>query len=360
MADVKAFARGEIAMTGRTYKRLFAIGITITLLAGTSWGVERTWTDTTGKFSVTAELEEVRGNIVLLRRQDGKQFQVPLEKLCAEDQQFLTQHTAENPFQERQSLPVPQARSLDPPQAVAPFGSDQAKAHQKAWADHLGTPVFIKDSIGVEFNLIPPGLFTRGACRVKITQPFYLGAYEVTQQQYEQVIGKNPSLTQDANKPVNNINWNDAVAFCGVLRLREGVEYRLPTEAEWEYACRAGTTTAYSFGDDVSQLGEYAWYLANSENTTHPVGEKKPNAWGLYDMHGNVWEWCQDWYAPYDSLKVVRDPTGPTSGVYRVLRGGAFNDHPEDVRAANRLSNQPDNRYPNAGFRLAMTIPLSP
>jgi len=338
-------------MTGHTHKRLFAIGITITLLAGTAWGVERTWTDTTGKFSVTAELEEVRGNIVLLRRQDGKQFQVPLEKLCAEDQQFLTQHTAENPFQERQSLPVPQARSLDPPQAVAPFGSDQAKAHQKAWADHLGTPVQITNSIGMKLNLVPPGEFLMGSPeseaeyrenetlhRVKITKPFYLSAYEVTQAQYEQVMGKNPSDSKGPTKRVERLEWNDAVEFCRKLRAQTaGVGYRLPTEAEWEYVCRAGTTTAYSFGNDASVLSKYAWHRDNSKLTTHPVGELKPNAWGLYDMHGNVLEWCQDRYGLYVSQQVVSDPTGPASGRGHVLRGGSFFLlPPEYVRAAHR------------------------
>jgi formylglycine-generating enzyme required for sulfatase activity len=213
----------------------------------------------------------------------------------------------------------------DPPLAVAPFDSDQAKALQKAWADHLDTPVQITNPLGMKLNLIPPGEFAMGSPKsepgrwddetqhlVKITKPFYLSAHEVTQAQYEQVMGKNPSyfsvsgngkgrVSGDTSQlPVERVSWNDAVEFCRKLSDEEGVEYRLPTEAEWEYACRAGTTTAYSFGNDVAQLGEYAWYADNSENTSHAVGEKKPNAWGLYDMHGNVWEWCQDWFGPYD------------------------------------------------------------
>ena len=153
----------------------------------------------------------------------------------------------------------------DPPQAVAPFDSDQAKAHQKAWADHLGIPVQITNSLGIKLNLIPPGEFTMGSPEselgrnkgetqhlVKITKPFYLGVHEVTQQQYEKVMGKNPSKSKGANKPVETVNWNDAVYFCHKLTKQEGDQYRLPTEAEWEYACRAGTTTTYSFGDDVN------------------------------------------------------------------------------------------------------------
>jgi len=267
----------------------------------------------------------------------------------------------------------------DPPLAVAPFDSDQAKAHQKAWADHLGTPVQITNPIGMKLNLIPPGEFTMGSPlsepgrsdsetehRVRITKPFYLSAHEVTQQQYEKVMGKNPSWfsalgngkdrvseIDTSQLPAEKVNWHDAVAFCGKLGEREGAKYRLPTEVEWEYACRVGTTTAYSFGNDASGLGEYAWHSGNS---THPVGGLKPNAWGLFDMHGNVREWCQDWRDDYD-LKVVSDPTGPASGHYRVLRGGAFTSQPRNVRAAYRYSLQPHNRVPYIGFRLARTYP---
>lgn len=259
----------------------------------------------------------------------------------------------------------------DPPLAVALFDSDQAKALQKAWADHLGTPVQITNSIGMKLNLIPPGEFVMGSPksepgrwddetqhRVKITKPFYLSAHEVTQEQYEQVMGSNPSRSEGPTKPVEQVNWNEAVAFCGKLSVQEGVEYRLPTEAEWEYSCRAGTTTAYSFGNDVAQLGEYAWWAGNSVGGTRPVGELKPNAWGLFDMHGNVVEWCQDWYGDYD-LQVVSDPAGAAPGRCRVLRGGAFVLQPLYVRAANRSSTY---RFPlpSFGFRLARTYPLSP
>ena len=203
-----------------------------------------------------------------------------------------------------------------PPLAVAPFGDSQAKSHQTAWANHLSTPVQSTNSIGMELKLIPPGEFTIGSLNfidpdvdpqdearhlVRITKPLYLSVHEVTQEQYERVMGNNPSFNKAANKPVEQVSWDDAVEFCRKLSVREGAEYRLPTEAEWEYACRAGTTTAYSFGDDASRLGDYAWYIENSGRTTQPVGEKLPNAWGLYDMHGNVREWCQDWYGHYGS-----------------------------------------------------------
>ena len=201
------------------------------------------------------------------------------------------------------------------------------------------------DSIGMKFKLIPAGTFTMGDAsgdddetphEVTLTKPFKMGVHEVTQAQYEQVMGVNPSRFKGANNPVEMVSWEEAVEFC--RRLSElpaekaaGNVYRLPTEAEWEYACRAGTTTKYSFGDDESELGNYAWSLENSGDKTHPVGGKKPNAWGLHDMHGNVSEWCQDCYGAYP-IGSVTDPTGPafnsTNSVHigigrRTVRGGS-------------------------------------
>ena len=237
----------------------------------------------------------------------------------------------------------------------------------------LGDPMV--NSVGMVLVPIPAGEFQMGSPEsekdrqddetqhlVKITKPYYLSAYEVTQEQYEKVMGNNPSDSKGANKPVENVNWNDAVDFCRKLSEQEGEEYRLPTEAEWEYACRAGTSTAYSFGNDESQLGKYAWFGSLqliSEHETHPVGEKLPNAWGLYDMYGNVWEWCQDRYryGAYGSEKVITDPTGPASGSRRVLRGGAFYVPPFVVRSADRGYFRPS--WPSGlgdGFRLARTF----
>jgi formylglycine-generating enzyme required for sulfatase activity len=239
----------------------------------------------------------------------------------------------------------------------------------------LGGPIV--NSIDIVLVPIPAGEFTMGSPEsepdrqggetqhlVKITKPFYLSAHEVTQQQYESVMQVSPWEGKDYAKkgpgyPATHVNWDEAVAFCGKLSKQEGVEYRLPTEAEWEYACRAGTTTAYSFGDDVRQLPQHAWYSGSSNGSTHPVGELKPNAWGLFDMHGNVREWCQDWHGRYESLE-VSDPTGAASGRHRVLRGGAFFHLPMHVRAAVRLFNLPVNRYHVSGFRLTRTYNLSP
>ena len=228
----------------------------------------------------------------------------------------------------------------------------------------------------MKLNLIPPGEFAMGSPEqeayhqtdetqhlVKITKPFYLSVHEVTQAQYERVMGNNPSDSNGPTKPVEQVSWQDAVEFCRKLSDEEGVEYRLPTEPEWEHACRGGTTTAYSFEGDASQLSKYAWFNANSGDTTHAVGEKLPNAWGLYDMHGNVIEWFQDRYARYETLRVVSDSTGGMSLKRRMLRGGAFDSLPRDVRAAfryNRHLGPPGDRVGNNGFRLARTYDLSP
>ena len=231
----------------------------------------------------------------------------------------------------------------------------------------------VVNSIGMRFVPISTGTFTMGegktAHKVTLTKAFELGQYEVTQEQYEKVMGKNPSRFKGKQKnPVEMVSWNDAVEFCRKLsdlsaEKNTGYVYRLPTEAEWEYACRAGTTTKYSFGDSDSELGDYAWYRDNSGKTTHPVGGKKPNAWGLYDMHGNVYEWCQDKYernfqGNFRSGSVT-DPTGPASGDRRVLRGGSFFFRTDYVRSASRNYSLPDRRLILYGFRPARTYHLS-
>jgi len=208
--------------------------------------------------------------------------------------------------------------------------------------------------------LIRPGKFMmgegEGRREVTISKPFYLGATEVTQAQYQAVMGANPSRVKDPAAPVENVSWNDAAEFCKKLSERTRQTVRLPTEAEWEYACRAGTQTAFSFGDDPSALGDYAWHLGNSDGRSHPVGQKKPNAWGLYDMHGNVWEWCADWYGEYPK-DAATDPSGPASGAARVLRGGSwlFGD-PACFRCAYRYA-APAYRGGSVGFRCAAAVP---
>ena len=165
----------------------------------------------------------------------------------------------------------------------------------------------------------------------------------------------NPSYFKDCGDgcPVEKISWIMAQEFISKLNQMEGLnKYRLPTEAEWEYACRAETTTAFSFGDEVDKLGEYAWYGDSSGGKTNPVGKRQPNAWGLYDMHGNVWEWCQDWYGDYPSGPIT-DPMGPSEGKARVLRGGSLDDDAWGLRSAIRRWYNPVFGYDDHGFRVA-------
>ncbi|TVS20887.1 MAG: formylglycine-generating enzyme family protein [Planctomycetaceae bacterium] len=167
-------------------------------------------------------------------------------------------------------------------------------------------------------------------------------------------MGNNPShFKGDLNRPVESISWNDAKEFADQFSQRYGVGARLPTEAEWEYACRAGTRTQYSFGNNQSQLSEYAWFSGNSNRSTQRVRRKKPNPWGLYDMHGNVWEWVADWYGGYEA-GAVTDPTGPRTGSSRVLRGGSWNLSPRYLRSASRSRVSPGFRGSNLGVRLAL------
>ncbi len=189
---------------------------------------------------------------------------------------------------------------------------------------------------------------------VSLTKSFYIQTTEVTQRQWMAVMGNNPSGFKNCgeNCPVDKVSWYDVQEFIRRLNQQEGTDkYRLPTEAEWEYACRAGSTTAFCFGNDKNVLDEYAWYNSNSRDWTHQVDQKKPNAWGLYDMHGNVWEWCQDWYSDYSS-EAVTDPTGPSSGSHRVSKGGSWRSAARFCRSAHRYGVDPGYRRPTRGFRL--------
>jgi formylglycine-generating enzyme required for sulfatase activity len=191
---------------------------------------------------------------------------------------------------------------------------------------------------------------------VQLTKGFWLGATPVTQRQWEAVMGDNPSAFRGADRPVEHVSWYDCVAFMAELSAW-GVASRLPTEAEWEYACRAGTTGPTYLGvNDAATLDRLGWYWDNSEWDTHPVGQKAPNAWGLHDMLGNVWEWCADWKADYPSGRQV-DPKGPGTGACRVLRGGSWGDDASRLRAADRDDSSPDSRDRGLGFRVARSSP---
>ncbi len=188
--------------------------------------------------------------------------------------------------------------------------------------------------------------------QVEITEGFYLGKYEITQEQWQAVMGRNPSYRPGADRPVEQFTWEAVQTFVHRLNQAAGDSlYRLPTEAEWEYAARAATTTRWSFGDDESRLVNHAWYLSNNDpEGPKEVGLKQPNPWGLHDMHGNVWEWVQDWHGDYSSASQV-DPAGPASGTHRVVRGGLFNGH---VRSAFRGLLEPYFGRSGIGARLLL------
>ncbi|MDL2330339.1 formylglycine-generating enzyme family protein, partial [Desulfosarcina sp. OttesenSCG-928-A07] len=190
--------------------------------------------------------------------------------------------------------------------------------------------------------------------KVTLTRSFFIGKYEVTQAEWIVVMGNNPSKYKGRNHPVEQVSWNEAQAFISALNQKEGITaYRLPTEAEWEYAARAGSTTTYSYGDNARQLGQYAWY--DSDTGTQPVGQLQPNKWGLYDIHGNVLEWVQDWYEEgYYANSSEIDPQGPPSGSYRVIRGGGWYNHADGCRSAIRSGVSPDGRSGSLGFRVAL------
>jgi formylglycine-generating enzyme required for sulfatase activity len=218
------------------------------------------------------------------------------------------------------------------------------------------------NSVGMKFVRIDPGSFKMGSDSgdpdetpvhaVTLSKGFYLQTTEVTQAQWEAVMGSNPSKFKGPDLPVENVLWDEVLTFLGKLNAKEkDARYRLPTEAEWEYACRAGGQEP----DVAPNLGAVAWTDVNSAGKTHPVAQKKPNAWGLYDMRGNVWEIVQDWYGPYSAERSV-DPQGPRTGGYRVIRGGSWDlVKPNGFRCADRAGARPDYRYLSSGFRCVRT-----
>ena len=239
-------------------------------------------------------------------------------------------------------------------ESPAPSAEPAPTAEEAAAAER-----FVND-LGMEFRLIPPGTFQMGSNRlgglerpvheVTITKAFYLGVFEVTQEQWEAVMGTNPSYFKDPKRPVENVSWHDAQGFCRKLSEREGGEYRLPTEAEWEYGCRAGTTTAYYWGDEFD--GDYAWCEDNSGGTSHPVGSRKPNVWGLHDMAGNVYEWCADTFSRYAS-GAVSDPKDESDSPFRVDRGGSWYSARVHCYSADRGGRIAEFRDFFVGFRVA-------
>jgi formylglycine-generating enzyme required for sulfatase activity len=248
----------------------------------------------------------------------------------------------------------------------APFSAVAAKNAQKELAKSLSKPREAKIDLGkgvkLEMVLIPAGKFMMGSpasqigrksdetqYEVTLTKPFYMGKYEVTQEQWQAVMGDNPSLAKGAKLPVNKLSWNDCQQFINKLNAKSNGGYRLPTEAEWEYACRAGTITAYSYGDSLTKSD-----ASIEGGSIKLVGSYTPNAFGLYDLHGNVWEWCEDWYGDYPAGSIT-DPKVPAEGPGRVLRGQSFLER-KSAHSSLRHSDMPTGRYHgNVGFRLVKT-----
>jgi formylglycine-generating enzyme required for sulfatase activity len=254
-----------------------------------------------------------------------------------------------------------------------PKPAEQGKATPEAAAAGTtkGPPKELAVDLGggtkLEMLLIPAGSFMMGddekgsdkakpVHKVTITKPFYLGKYEVTQEQWEAVMGKNPSWLKGPKNPVEQVSWDDCQKFLGKLNAKAGGQggtFSLPTEAQWEYACRAGSTTRFCYGDAEAGLGDYAWYAGNSGKKSHPVGEKKPNAWGLYDMHGNVWEWCADYWLAAYAAEAATDPSGPATGTNRVTRGGCWSLPANFCRSTFRSFRAPAYKGPFLGLRVA-------
>jgi formylglycine-generating enzyme required for sulfatase activity len=244
------------------------------------------------------------------------------------------------------------------------------------------------NKVTLKLVLIPAGKFLMGSPEtekdhakdevqheVTITKPFYLGVYEVTQEQYEAVIGENRSEFKGPRNPVERVSWDDAIQFCNKLSAKTLKTVRLATEAQWESACRAGSGTRFSFGDkdaDLYLYGNYADRCCTSPASrndqehsdgydgTAPVGSYKPNAWGLYDMHGNLWEWCADWFADSYANADKTDPTGPASGTERVLRGGCWNAIPMACCSGGRTGYDPARRLKTFGFRVVVVVGTPP
>jgi formylglycine-generating enzyme required for sulfatase activity len=236
--------------------------------------------------------------------------------------------------------------------------------------------VGLADDAKMKFAFIPPGSFLMGSPenedersedevqhRVTLAKGYWLGIYPVTQAQWQAVVGTDPSEFKGADLPVETVSWDDCGQFCKLLGEKTGKHFRLPSEAEWEYACRAGTTTPFSFGETLSTDranydGNYTYGNGNKgefrEKTT-PVSKFYANAWGMHDMHGNVWEWCSDWYGSMDKDN-IKDPKGPQSGDARVLRGGSWSNVPWNCRAAYRRRNGPGYRYGSYGFRVLLCL----
>ncbi len=322
-----------------------------------------------------ANATDERGDVVIQAETTD-----PNDGVIIEEELVVTQVESERDpglreEQDEESVQIADAANTIKPTDIAEVwaeqGQQQRQQREKETVQVKATfkTVDFTNGMTMEFALIPAGEFIvddpsdEGAKdsnaapthRIRISKPFYMSVYEVTQEQYKKVMGTNPSRFEGPRRPVDTVSWRDAQMFCQKLSSIDGGRYRLATEAEWEYACRAGTTTAYYWGDDFDS--RYGWTISNSEATTHEVGARLPNAWGLRDMAGNVAEWCQDWYEKYDSSSPVQvDPKGPSEGVYRILRGGSWGHTPASCRSAYRKWQTPEHKYDDCGIRVVLEL----
>lgn len=236
-----------------------------------------------------------------------------------------------------------------------------APVQSKTPARRVSVPV--KGAGAIEFVLVDPGSFSMGSTvkadegpvrTVTLTRSYYIATTEITQAQFRAVMGRNPSQYAGDSLPAERVTWTEATEFARRLRASTGQKLRLPTEAEWEYACLGGSDGPYGFGSDTSRLGSFAWFETNARAETHPVGTKSANAWGIHDMHGNVWEWCSDWYSEDPAAGGSTDPAGPASGTNKVLRGGSYGAAVGSCRCSNRFSFDPNERFVASGIRVVM------
>jgi formylglycine-generating enzyme len=285
------------------------------------------------------------------------------------DSRILTKDSAA-PERDKEKRVDREPSATDRADALANANEKEAAEHQQRSAKSLKIALQVTNSIGMRLALIPPGEFFMGSAdssdaardeekprhRVRLTKPFYMGVCEVTQQQYKAIMNDVPGFARGAEQPAGGVSWLEAAEFCRRLSEDEQKTYRLPTEAEWEYACRAGADTLFSFGNYPANLDQYGWFADNSNESTHAVGRKKPNLWGLCDMHGNVSEWCLDRYASdFYRRSPDADPEGPGAGALRVVRGGSWGDKIANVRCAARTGKRPDQHSDGTGFRVVRT-----
>ncbi|MDH3349214.1 MAG: formylglycine-generating enzyme family protein [Desulfobulbaceae bacterium] len=272
----------------------------------------------------------------------GKEKNLPIVPVAPSREKFV-------PIQ---SVPDPVPQAVERPQVrnVAPV---------------LSTESYVESITGMKFIRVTGSCYSMGSPTSEkgrgnderqheaCVDDFWIAIHEVTQSQWKKIMGSNPSINRKGNSyPVENISWEDAVAFAKKINNKAGMGFRLPTEAEWEFAARAGTTTLYSGSSSPDKV---AWYYNNSSLASHPVGVKKPNKFGIYDMSGNVWEWCLDWYGKNYS-RGSDNPQGPVKGIKKVSRGGSWSGNPEDIRVARREKDTPGAHYSDVGFRLVMSV----